>query len=57
MTKKKKTIMAFATVLCLIPESPCWLYKNDLVKYFMQYVQNGLIIHLTNGLKNNFCQN
>ena len=36
---------------------PCWQYKNDLVKYFMQYVQNSLIIHLTNRLKNIFCQN
>ena len=26
--------------------------KNDLVKYFMQPVQNGLIIHLTNSLQN-----
>ena len=25
---------------------PCWKYKNDLVKYFMQHFQNGLIIDL-----------
>ena len=31
--------------------------KNDLGKYFMQYVQNGQIINLTNGLKNDFCEN
>ena len=22
----------------------CWLYKNDLVKYFMQHVRNGVIM-------------
>ena len=36
---------------------PCLQYKNDLGTYFMQYVQNGLNIHLTNALKNNICQN
>ena len=36
---------------------PCWSYKNDLGKYFMQYVQNGQIMHLTNGLKNDVCEN
>ena len=34
---------------------PCWLYKNDLVKYFMQNVRLCLIIQLTNSLKNNIC--
>ena len=34
---------------------PCLLYKNDLVKNLMQYVLNGLAIHLTNILKNNIC--
>ena len=29
--------------------------NDDLVKYFMQHVQNGLIIHLTNSFKNNIC--
>ena len=36
---------------------PCLQYKNYLGKYFIQYVQNGFIIHLTNALKNNICQN
>ena len=36
---------------------PCWLYKNDLGKYFMQYAKSGLLIHLTNGLKHTICQN
>ena len=27
---------------------PCWQYKNDLVKYFMQHFRNGLIINLIN---------
>ena len=36
---------------------PCWLYKNDMVKYFMQHVRNGVIMHLTNSLKKVFNQN
>ena len=27
---------------------PCWKYKNDLVKYFVQQIRNGLIIDLIN---------
>ena len=34
---------------------PYWEYKNDLVKYFMQQIQNGLIINLINSLTNNIC--
>ena len=34
---------------------PFCLYKNDLEKYFMQHVRNGLIIHLTNSLENKIC--
>ena len=34
---------------------PYWQYKNYLVKYFTQYVRNGLIIHLVDSLKNNVC--
>ena len=32
---------------------PCWLFKNDLVEYFMQHVQYCLMIQRTNSLKNN----
>ena len=34
---------------------PCWYYKNDLVKYFMQHIRNGLIIDLIKSSKNNIC--
>ena len=27
---------------------PCWYYKKDLVKYFMQHIRNGLTIDLIN---------
>ena len=47
-------ICMFAVIKDLLP---CLQYKNDLGKYFMKYVQNGLIIHLTNALKNNICKN
>ena len=33
--------------------TPLWQYKNDLVNYIMQPIQNGLIICLTNSSKNN----
>ena len=36
---------------------PCWQHKNDVVKYIMRHVRNGLIIHLTNSLKNSICEN
>ena len=36
--------------------SPVDNVKNDLVKYFMQHVRNGLIIHMTNSFKNNICK-
>ena len=50
-------IDASKTVECQVEDLLlCWQYKNDLGKYFMQYVQNILIIHLTNSLKNNICQ-
>ena len=49
----------YETRSCIIIKDllPCWLYKNDLVKYFMQHIRNDLIIHLTNKLKNNICSN
>ena len=48
---------------CMMPKLslkdllPCLQYKNILGKYFMQYIQNGQVIHFTNALKNNICQN
>ena len=57
----KHRIRAYRTLI-LITKFPFKIYtlvgniKNGFVKYFMKYVQSGLIIHLSNGLKNNICQ-
>ena len=45
MISKLKITMEYYSVKDLVP---CWQYKNDLVKYFMQHFRNGLIINLIN---------
>ena len=40
-------------MLILNDDLPCWLYKNELVKYFMQHDRIRLIIRSTYRLKKN----
>ena len=49
LIKRKKELF---TKLCPFKDLlPCWWYKNDCVKYYIQYFQNDIIIHLSNSIR------